>query len=55
MRLKFMGNKDKKAYWSIEVGLYPGLLFGMRSYHEKDFSTHVLYMPLIDLALEIDN
>ena len=40
--------------WSISIGLYPGILFGMRSYHEKDFATHVFYLPFIDLAIEID-
>jgi hypothetical protein len=41
--------------WSLTIGFYPGILFGIRSYHEEDFSTHVLYLPLIDLALEVDN
>ena len=47
-------NKNERG-WSLTIGFYPGILFGIRSYHEKDFSTHVLYMPLIDIALEIDN
>ena len=46
---------DKEKYWSIAIGLYPGILFGFRTYQEKDFSTHVLYLPFIDFALEIDN
>ena len=29
---------------------YPGILFGFRSYEEKDFVTHVLYVPFIDIA-----
>jgi hypothetical protein len=41
--------------WSLTVGFYPGLLFGFRSYQEEDYTTHVLYLPMIDLALEIDN
>ena len=43
------GNK-----WSFSVGLYPGILIGMRSYEEKEFTTHVFYLPFIDLAIEID-
>jgi hypothetical protein len=40
--------------WALSVGLYPGILIGMRSYVEKDFTTHVFYLPFVDLALEID-
>ena len=46
---------NDEKYWSITVGFYPGILFGFRTYVEKDFSTHVLYLPFIDIALEIDN
>jgi len=42
--------KDK---WSLSVGLYPGILFGARSYNEKNKTTHILYIPFIDFALEI--
>jgi hypothetical protein len=44
-----------ERYWSITIGLYPGILFGFRTYEEKDFNTHVLYLPFVDIALEIDN
>jgi hypothetical protein len=47
--------EPNERYWSIEIGLYPGILFGFRTYQEKDFSTHVLYLPFVDIALEIDN
>ena len=47
--------KPNERYWSIAIGLYPGILFGFRTYEEKDFSTHVLYLPFVDIALEIDN
>ena len=46
---------DNEKSWTISIGLYPGILFGFRTYEEKDFSTHVLYLPFIDFALEIDN
>jgi len=49
-------NTEDKANkgWSVSIGLYPGILLGMRSYEEKSFTTHVFYLPFIDLAIEID-
>ena len=44
--------KEKKN-WSLSVGFYPGVLLGMRSYNETEQVTHVLYIPFIDVALEI--
>ena len=41
--------------WTFSIGIYPGILFGIRTYEEVDFKTHVLYLPFIDFALEIDN
>ena len=41
--------------WTLTIGVYPGILFGIRTYEEEDFKTHVLYLPFIDFALEIDN
>ena len=41
--------------WSLSFGFYPGVLLGARSYQEEHQTTHVLYMPFIDLALEIYN
>ena len=49
-----MESKQNKA-WSISLGFYPGVLLGARSYHEEHQTTHVLYIPFIDLALEIYN
>ena len=48
-----MNNEDKKVAWSIEIGFYPGILLGVRSYPEEDQTTHVLYLPLVDLALTV--
>ena len=42
--------KDK---WSLSIGFYPGILLGARSYDEGNKTTHVLYLPFIDIALEI--
>jgi hypothetical protein len=55
MKLALEPEEDNEKYWSITIGFYPGILFGFRTYEEKDFSTHVLYLPFIDIALEIDN
>ena len=45
-------SKQKKQ-WSLSIGTYPGILLGMRSYEEEEQTTHVFYLPLIDIALEI--
>ena len=45
----------EKRNWSLSVGFYPGILFGIRSYNEEKQTTHVLYIPLVDVALEIYN
>ena len=44
--------------WDLSVGLYPGILLGMRTYHglneEGEYRTsHVFYLPLIDLCIDI--
>ena len=43
------GNK----IWTLSIGTYPGILFGMRTYIEDTQTTHVFYLPFIDLAIEI--
>ena len=48
-----MGGESKS--WSLEFGLYPGILFGFRSYEDEEKSIHVLYMPFVDLALFVYN
>ncbi len=40
--------------WNLSIGLYPGILIGIRSYPEKEYVQHVLYLPFVDLCLEID-
>ena len=44
-----MGGENKS--WSLELGFYPGLLIGFRSYEDEEKDIHVLYIPFIDLAL----
>ncbi len=53
MLLKY--NMKEKRNWSLSLGFYPGILFGLRSYNEQEQTTHVLYVPFIDIALEIYN
>ena len=49
--LKFM---DKEKWnWSLSIGFYPGILFGIRTYDEPKLIVHVLYIPFVDIALEI--
>ena len=44
-------NKD----WSVSLGIYPGILFGVRTYYGDTHRQHVIYLPLIDIAIEIEN
>lgn len=46
-------NIEAKDNWSLSLGFYPGILFGGRTYDEPKQVTHVLYLPFIDIALEI--
>ena len=48
-----MDKNEKKVAWSIEVGFYPGMLIGIRTYPEPEQTTHVLYLPFVDLALTV--
>mgnify|MGYP001202827456 FL=1 len=48
-----MTNEKENKSWALSVGLYPGILLGFRSYESEDRTTHVAYVPFIDLALEV--
>jgi hypothetical protein len=48
------GEKTPKM-WAIEIGLYPGILFGIRTYKAELDTTHVFYLPFVDVALIIEN
>ena len=39
--------------WEISLGLYPGVLFGFRSYIDRGIENHVLYIPFVDVCLTI--
>jgi hypothetical protein len=43
----------EKRNWSLSLGTYPGILIGARTYDEDTQVTHVLYIPFVDIALEI--
>jgi hypothetical protein len=44
---------ESKTAWSISIGTYPGILFGIRSYRAEDQTTIVIYVPFIDIAIDI--
>jgi hypothetical protein len=39
--------------WELSIGLYTGILFGVRTYKYEDgkYTDHVLYIPFIELCL----
>jgi hypothetical protein len=41
--------------WAIQLGFYPGIVVGFRTYHNEESTIHVLYVPFIDIALIIPN
>ena len=41
--------------WDLSIGFYPGILFGIRTYNNKKGNSHVFYLPLIDLCINIYN
>ena len=41
--------------WVLQLGFYPGIVAGFRTYHNEDSTIHVLYVPFIDIALIIPN
>ena len=47
-------NKETKN-WTLSVGFYPGVVFGIRTYEEPDQTAYVFYIPFVDISLEIHN
>lgn len=39
--------------WELSIGMYPGVLFGIRSYESQLMTDHVLYIPFVELCLTI--
>ena len=48
-----MKENENESAWSLELGFYPGVLLGFRSYEDPDRTIRVLYLPLVDLALTV--
>ncbi len=56
-KVKIMSKNTKgKATkdWSLSFGTYPGILFGIRTYHGDTHSQTVFYLPFIDVAYEVE-
>ena len=39
--------------WELTMGFYPGVIIGIRSYNQEDSVQHVIYLPFVDMCLEI--
>lgn len=52
---KAVNQVEEESGSKITIGLYPGILFGIRTYEYDNSKLHVLYIPFIDVALEIFN
>jgi len=48
-------DKEDKRNWTMALGFYPGILFGVRTYHGPIHSQTVIYLPFVDLAIEWEN
>ena len=48
-------DKEIKKNWTMSLGFYPGICLGIRTYEEPKQTSYVLYIPFVDLALEIYN
>jgi hypothetical protein len=49
-----MEEEKSSKGWSIELGLYPGILLGVREYQEETFTTWVIYFPFVDIAIIVE-
>jgi len=43
----------ENSKWKMSLGIYPGILFGLRTYNEEKQDAYVFYIPFVDFALEI--
>lgn len=39
--------------WQLEIGIYPGILLGIRTYENEGMTEHVLYFPLVEFILTV--
>jgi len=39
----------------ISIGTYPGILLGIRSYHDTELgkTDHVIYLPFVDICISV--
>jgi len=44
---------ENETQWEISLGMYKGIVFGIRSYENEDSVSHVLYVPFIDICFTI--
>ena len=51
--VKLLFKRRKMSGWELSLGLYPGVLLGVRSYINKDATDHVLYIPFVELCLTV--
>ena len=41
--------------WELSIGLYPGILIGTRSYAYEDSTLYVLYIPFVQIMIDVEN
>ena len=39
--------------WQLEIGVYPGILIGARTYTNDNNTEHVLYFPFVEFILTV--
>ena len=54
-----MVNKDNtikpRMSFDVNIGFYPGIVIGIRTYHDVGFTTHAFYLPLVSLHIVVEN
>jgi len=46
---------EENKGWAITMGFYPGVVIGARSYYAEDMTSHVIYLPFLDIAFQIEH
>jgi len=49
----YMKENENETAWVIELGFYPGVLLGFRSYIEEDLAIRFVYIPFFDISLKV--
>ena len=50
---KNIEDKEDKG-WTVQLGFYPGVVFGFREYRQEENTIYVLYLPFVDIALIVE-